>query len=147
MTLCIGVGNLYRSDDGVGVVVARRLRALALPNLQVAEANGAELLDIWAHEHDVILVDAVCAGGKPGTIYRLDGSVLPADYFRYSSHMFSIVEAVELARVLHRLPEHVMVYGVQAETFAPGEGLSPAVETAADCLVEEIRETLCMNSQ
>ncbi len=147
MTLVIGVGNRYRSDDGVGSVVARRVRALALPWVQVAEANGAALLDVWAHERDVILIDAVCAGSPPGTIFRLDGAALPHEYFRYSSHAFGVVEAVDLARVLHRLPEHVLVYGVQAETFAVGEGLSPAVEAAAGGLVEEIREVLCMNSQ
>ena len=35
--LIIGVGNEYRSDDAAGIFVARKLKALAIPELTIKE--------------------------------------------------------------------------------------------------------------
>ena len=60
-TLLIGIGNAYRSDDGVGLVVIRALQAKGLPETFCIESNGdgAALIDAWANASKVILIDAV----------------------------------------------------------------------------------------
>ena len=72
--LIIGLGNDYRSDDAVGRVVARKLRAESLDGVRILEESGegAALMDAWQGADFVILIDAVHSGAKPGTIYRID---------------------------------------------------------------------------
>jgi hydrogenase maturation protease len=132
--LIIGIGNEYRRDDGVGLGVVRRIRA-AHPAFRVLEASGegAALIEAWRGAARVILCDAVHAGTPPGTIHRLDAwrQPIPTGFFRYSTHAFSLAEAVELARALGELPPQLIIYGIEGADYAAGVGLTPAVEGAA----------------
>ena len=134
--LVIGIGNEYRADDAVGILLARRLKSLNLPDVGVIEqaGEGAALIDTWESSGAqlVILIDAVCSGAAPGTIYRLDVNeeTIPASFFNYSTHAFSLAEAVELARVLGKLPRHAVIYGIEGSQYAAGAGLSAAVKRA-----------------
>ncbi len=136
----IGVGNEYRSDDGAGIAVARRLRALFPASVTILEQSGegAALIQAWQGAAWVMLVDAVRSGAPPGTIHRLDARAepMPTGFFNYSTHAFSVAEAVELARSLDQLPPHLIVYGIEGENFAAGVGLSAAVEQAVEAVVE-----------
>jgi len=146
----IGVGNEYRSDDGVGIVVARRLRERFLTKVTVLEESGegAALIDSWKGATWVMLVDAVRSGASPGTIHRFDARAaqIPTRFFHYSTHAFSLAEAIELARSLDQLPPHLIVYGIEGENFDAGVGLSHAVEQAVESVVEraatEVRDAL-----
>lgn len=146
MVRCIGVGNLYRRDDGVGLYVAQRLRLENVPGVSVFEhgGEGTSLLDTFADVESVILVDAVSSGAAPGTIHSFDPNKesLPVNTFSRSSHAFGVAEAVELARSLGRLPEHCRIFGIEAACFEMGIGLTPAVERAARRLVPVIAHTL-----
>jgi hydrogenase maturation protease len=134
--LVIGVGNWYRGDDAVGLVVARKLRAMHLPGVQVKEESGegASLMEAWKNAESVIVVDAVSSGSSPGTIHTLDPHVqtIPTDFFHYSSHAFSVAEAIELARALNQLPQRMTVLGVEGENFSAGVDLSTEVGKAVD---------------
>ena len=149
--LVIGLGNDYRGDDAVGHVVARRLKAIAGDAVRVLEESGegAALIETWKGADFVILIDAVYSGGTAGTIYRFDGKMepIPGSFFHYSTHAFSVAEAVELARALNQLPRRLVVYGIEGKTFDAGVGLSPEVETAADEVLRSVKEELCTNSR
>lgn len=146
--LVIGIGNEYRADDAVGILLARRLKALNLPHVQVIEQSGegAALIDTWESSRAplVILIDAVSSGAAPGTIYRLDVNKepIPTSFFNYSTHAFSLAEAVELARVLDKLPPQAVIYGIEGAQYTAGGELSAAVEkampTALDNITQEI---------
>lgn len=144
--LVIGVGNLYRSDDGVGVLVARQLKAQPPNNvtIEVESGEGASLIEAWRGASAVILVDAVQSGGNPGAIHRLDASrhKVPRRFFHYSTHAFSVAEAVELARALKQLPPRLVIYGVEGKNFQSGEILSSEVENALPEMVSRIRQEL-----
>jgi len=143
MLLILGIGNRYRSDDAVGPLVADRLAALGL-SVQEHSGEGAGLIEAWSGGKSVIVVDATQSGAAPGTIHRLDAAAepLPAAFFRYSTHRFGLAEAVETARALGRLPERLVVYGVEGRHFGFGEALSPEVAGAVDEVVQRIlRET------
>jgi hydrogenase maturation protease len=135
----IGVGNEYRSDDGAGIAVARRLRTLFPTGVTILEESGegAALIEAWQGATWVMLVDAVRSGASPGTIHRLDARAapLPMGFFHYSTHAFSVTEAVELARSLDQLPAHLVVYGIEGANFAAGVELSPEVERAVEAVV------------
>ena len=138
-TLIIGLGNEYRRDDAVGLVVARRLREAAPESVLVLEetGEGASLLESWRDADTVILIDAVRSGAKPGTVHRIDAQAQPIakKFFRFSTHAFGVAEAVELARALGRLPPRLIVYGVEGRNFEAGVGLSPEVEATAPGVV------------
>ena len=140
--LLIGIGNEYRSDDAVGLVVIRVLRARGLPGTVCIESNGdgAALLETWATAEQVLLVDAVSSGAKPGTIHRLDGRAqpLPASLSFPSTHAFGVAEALQLARALDLLPASLTIYGIEGKQFSAGIGLSPEVEHAAQEVVEQM---------
>lgn len=142
VTLVIGIGNLYRSDDAVGLVVARRIKALNPARLTVVEQSGegAALLAAWQDAPSVIVVDAMNSGAEPGTVLRFDALKQPlaSRTFYYSTHAFSLAEAVGLARALGQLPQRLIVYGVEGKSFAPGEGLSAEVAQAAVTVIERL---------
>ena len=129
--LVIGIGNSYRSDDGVGPAVLALFRAMRLPGVWLLECDGdcSALLDAWRGADVVVLIDAVSSKAPPGTIYRLDllARQLPHDVSFQSTHAFGVSEALELGRVLNQLPASLMLYAIEGKCFATGSGLSDEV--------------------
>lgn len=146
--LLIGVGNTMRCDDGVGVATVRSAAVRLSGIAQVLELSGegTELMQAWDEIDEVMVVDAVASGGEPGTVYRIDpGEVeVPSKFFRYSSHLFGVAEAVELSRTLGKLPRWMVLYGIEGGDWSAGETLSPKVaDGARECaeqIVEEVME-------
>jgi hydrogenase maturation protease len=140
--LVIGIGNPYRGDDAVGLVVAQRVRERALSGVTVLEClgEGTTLMEAWNGADAVIVVDAVKAHTAPGSIYRLDArqKPIPADFFHYSTHAFSVAEAIELARALDQLPRWLVVYGIEGRDFGAGGEMSSEVAGAAQEVAERI---------
>ena len=145
-TLVLGLGNEFRGDDGVGRVVARRLSETPVPGVEIREESGegAALMDAWQDAQSVILVDAVQSGAAPGTIHRLDASSVPVPsrFFHYSTHAFSVAEAVELARALGQLPPRLILFGIEGKDFSSGEELSPEVAGAVNELIALVRQEI-----
>jgi hydrogenase maturation protease len=128
----LGCGNLSRSDDAAGLLV-RGARPVD---------NPLDLIEAWAGHEEAIVVDAVVTGAPPGTILEWDAIAkpLPAIQFRCSTHAFGIAEAVELARVLGRLPQRLTIYGIEAANFEPGGAPSPEVLAAVDRLASRLEQ-------
>lgn len=146
--LVIGVGNPYRHDDGVGVALIARLRECGLPGVELVEESGepAALVQRWSGWKTVVLVDAVDAGKKAGTLHRFEWAggrwdAAPSAA-AVSTHGLGLAEAVELGRVLERLPDHLVVYGIEVADVSHGVGLSPPVAAALDTLVDDLVEAV-----
>ena len=130
----IGLGNDWRSDDGAGLEVARRLGG--------AQLAGEPIGLVDALDGPCVVVDAVSSGAEPGTVHRfaVNGAPLPAGVFGgQSTHAFGLAEALELARSLDRLPERVLVIGIEGGSFDFGKGLTPPVAASVESVVEELR--------
>lgn len=140
--LVIGVGNWYRGDDAVGLVVARKLRTMNLPEIAACEESGegVALMEAWTAAERVIVVDASSSGAVPGTVHKLDADemTIPSAFFHYSSHAFSVAEAIEMARALSCLPPRLTVYGIEGKDFAPGVHLSSEVEHALEKVIKQV---------
>lgn len=138
-TVVIGVGNEYRGDDGVGLVVVRALDGKLPAGVEVVVQTGeaTALMNAWVDATHLILIDAVAAQGTPGKTYRIDASEtpLPVELFSRSTHDFGVATAIELARALGQLPPHVVVYGIEGQNFSAGAQLLPSVERAVDEVV------------
>ena len=149
MSRCVvvGVGNAYRGDDGVGLAVVERLRGAIPAGVEVltCEQEASRVIDAIEGREAAVLVDASSSGAAPGTIHRFDASAepVPARSFRSSTHAFGVGEAIELARALGKLPGTVVVYGIEGERFAAGEGLSPAVDAAVETAANAVMGEPC----
>ena len=120
----IGVGNPYRRDDGVGAAVIELLRHSSLPDwvqLECSLGDSAELMDLWRDRDLAIVVDAaIPAHPRPGAVHHT-----------VSSHHLPMGEAIELSRVLDRMPKRLELYAIEVADTGHGEGLSPRVRAAA----------------
>jgi hydrogenase maturation protease len=132
----IGVGAEDRGDDAAGIEVARSLK-----NVDAVTCLGGSLdvIHLWEGWSDVVIVDAMKSGAEPGTIKRFDGLCdrLPTKSF-VTTHALAASEAIELARVLDRLPPKLTVLGIEAGHVDLGAPMSPEVEEAVARVVAEI---------
>lgn len=145
-TLVIGVGNDYRGDDAIGLIVVRRIRELNLPDVQVIESDGecTRLMESWKDAVRVILIDAVQSGATPGTIHRVAAheEELPAAMSQGSTHAFGVAEAIALSKALGRLPQHFIVFGVEVRNFALGALLSSEAAIALEEVLRLVAQTV-----
>lgn len=139
-TVIIGLGQSMRGDDGAGLAAVETWQQLypataSRSDLRVELAGlpGLGLLGLLEGAEQVILVDAVHAGGSAGSIYILneaDLAVFTAG--SGSAHGWGAAEALALGRQLNpeRMPRRVILIGIEGEGFKLGESLSPAVQAA-----------------
>lgn len=150
-TLVLGMGNPILSDDGVGLLVAERLRSAPLPEdveVRLSEVAGIRLLELVRGFTRVIIIDALKspaeAGRVPGEIVRYESKDFKGGQRWGSAHSIGIDTALELGRKLGcEMPAEVTVFAIEAvdvETF--GEELSPPVAAAAERVFVMVREEL-----
>jgi hydrogenase maturation protease len=128
----IGVGNDLRCDDASGLEVVRRLSVPSGVAVHEHRGEAVGLLELWQDADAVVLVDTVSSGERPGTIHRIDASAepIPSPLRRASSHTIGLAVAIELARTLGRLPDRVVVYGIEGARFEAGAEMSEAVRAS-----------------
>lgn len=147
----IGCGNLNRSDDGIGVIVAQQLKQW----LSDAPCEGVAVFDAGTGGMDVmfqargatslILVDACVSGSQPGSIFKLPGEeVTKRPEPGYSLHDFRWDHALYAGQKIFgdAFPRDVTVYLVEAANVSLGFELSPAVAEAADRVVDSIKDQI-----
>ncbi|HET7735379.1 MAG TPA: hydrogenase maturation protease [Nocardioidaceae bacterium] len=148
--LVVGLGSPDRGDDAVGITVSRAVAAL-LPSVRVVDhEDPTALLDVWAGHDHVVVIDAIRSGSPPGTVHQLSTGqegrpVLAGTWACFGpggTHAIGLVEMIELGRALGRLPDRLVVVGIEAGTFDHGRPLSRAVAAAVPAAVELVVEAL-----
>jgi hydrogenase maturation protease len=138
----IGIGNPLRGDDAIGLLVARRVRELADPEVEVIEMEGepARLIDAWQGARLAVVVDAVKSEATEGTVIRIDATTdpLPPSLSAPSTHALGLGDAIEIARALDRLPPQLIVYAIEGTRFQAGSDVSPAVAAAGEAVAEAV---------
>ena len=114
----IGVGNPDRGDDAAGPQVVAHLAGSVTGGVQLAATSGADpatMMELWEGAERAILVDAMTSGNRPGSVERFDVTTrpLPATVSLVSTHAVGAPLAIEMARVLGRLPSRLSVYGIE----------------------------------
>lgn len=132
----IGIGNRDRGDDGAGVVVVEELTGCTI---HVVDAGALDMFNLWCETDDVVVVDAMRSGARPGTVRSFDvrETPLPGETFA-STHSFGPSAGIELARALGRMPASIEVIGIEAGDLTVGANLSPPVAQA----VHEVKRSL-----
>ena len=148
-TLVLGMGNPILSDDGVGLLVADRLRESPLPQdveVALSEVGELRLLELVRGFTRVIIIDALRSpaesGRHPGEVHRYEAKDFKGGHRYGSAHSIGLDTALEIGHKLgYDMPGEVTVFAIEAEdveTF--GEELSPPVAAAAERVFALVRE-------
>ncbi len=142
----LGLGNLIRSDDGVGVHAVRVLRQDSrVPDcVEVIEGGttGLDLLPVIEDATHVLALDAVNTGAAGGTLKRFDLSQLGSLPGSPSVHQLGFADLLEALRWMDKTSKQVVLLGVQPSETGWGDALSPEVEAALPALVQAAVEEL-----
>ena len=127
-----------------GLCLAAQLAQFSDIETMIVEGDLSDLAMRWRSDQSVVLVDAVHSERPPGTVVTIDGLAdTPMVHGRpISSHGVGVPEAIELARLLNRLPGSLVIYGVEAGSFDHFAPLSEPVAAALPGLAQRILEEL-----
>jgi len=134
----VGLGNSYRKDDAVGIVAAAALNDLALPGVRVATGipEPMSLLEAWSGAVLAIVIDAaVATPSVPGRIRRCTLRDVDDAPEGLSSHGVHIGRTHALGQVLGRVPDALVVFGIEVADTGHGIGLTPWVARAVQHVV------------
>ena len=147
MLTIIGCGNLNRSDDAVGVIIAQRLQqylaANPRPDVGVYDCGtaGMEVMFKARGSKTLIIVDASSTNSEPGAIFKVPGKELEAlPEPSYNLHDFRWDHALAAGRKIfgNDFPQDVTVYLIEAANLDLGLELSPIVQHSADLVFEQL---------
>jgi hydrogenase maturation protease len=147
----IGVGNVLRGDDAVGIHAVEGLRAAAERDRRLLPARtllvdggtlGLDLLRTIREAGAVVFVDAAHLGAVPGTVRVLRGEDLIGAAAAPAGEAGAVGELVAVARVLGWLPEDVSLVAIEAGDVTPGLALSPPVGAAVERAMQAVRTEL-----
>jgi hydrogenase maturation protease len=126
----IGIGNPDRGDDAAGWLVAGSVSSWVVDQ---RTAGSFDLLDLWDRDDEVVIVDAMRSGAAPGTVHIFDvtAEALPVGAFA-STHAFGPAAVIELARTMDRLPQSLVVIGIEVADTSHGKDMTPEVSRAVD---------------
>lgn len=137
----LGMGNLIYSDDGAGLRALWALeKAPGLPpgvELVDGSAAGLPVIGLIEKAERLLILDAVHIGAEPGAVVRLGEEDLREISGGAHVHELGLPDLVSALRLLGRMPEQLVLLGIQAESVALGTELTPAVEAGLPRLVAE----------
>jgi hydrogenase maturation protease len=140
--LIAGLGNLLLKDDGVGVHAVRALQqdppcGTVIVEVGTAVLGALHLLE-WADK--ILAIDAMHAGGAPGTVYAFGAGDVEQPEVRSSLHELSLLNALRM--ISRKAPPEIAILGVEPETIDYGLELSPVVFSALPQLTAATRVTV-----
>jgi len=143
--LFVGIGNLLKMDDGVGVYISRRIKNRAnISSLNVEVSIENYIGKINSLDPDIlVLIDCTDMGSACATFKLL--SINQIHDLTFSTHSISLKRLSEF----FRMPVYIL--GIQPEKIDFGENLSYLVKNVADRIINQINRlevhhgrTICM---
>jgi len=137
MKRIIGCGNLLLKDEGIGVHLIEYLKRQPLPEgveLVDGATGGFDLIPFIEDAQEVIIVDAVQAGGTPGAVYRFT----PEDFETAAApgtslHDVTLKDIFHIIQLKRPLPP-VVIFGVEPQEISWGMELTDAVRNGLPAL-------------
>lgn len=136
--LVLGFGNVLLGDDGAGVKLVDRLRpSLAPPSYECIDGGtmSFSLLSYVEAAHSMLVADAAELHAPPGTVTLFEGADMDAfltGFRRRTVHQVGLIDLLDMARLLHRLPARRALLCIQPGPIGWGEALSPPVAHALE---------------
>jgi hydrogenase maturation protease len=147
--LLLGIGNLLLKDEGIGVRVAEQIKDMDLPpGVEVMDGGtmGLDLLYYIEGKEKVIVIDAIVAGGAPGTLYRFtDKDIGGKKGILRSAHGIDFGDVIHIAQYLKTKPETIVFLGVEPQDISVGMELSPKIEEMIPVLINLVLKEIGLN--
>lgn len=138
----LGLGNLMRTDDAVGMLTLHTLARSNLlpPEIRVIEGGtlGLDLLDSLRGISHLLVLDAVDTGTPPGTLLRFEGRQIDNLPVSKSVHLLGFSDLMGALRLMDAAPAHVVLLGVQPASTDWGTVLTPEVKPAQPALMQSV---------
>jgi hydrogenase 3 maturation protease len=130
--LFVGIGNLLKKDDGVGVYISSRIRKKSNIEALTVEVSLENYIGkINSIDPDIlVLIDCVEMGSVPGTYKLL--SVSKIDDLTFNTHNISLKRLSEF----FKMPVYLL--GIQPEKIDFGENISYLVKEEAEKIINII---------
>jgi hydrogenase maturation protease len=157
--LIAGIGNIYRRDDGIGVLVARAIKdridtkSKNEISVDIVEMNDhSSLIDVLQSYDKVIIIDAIMGNSmdRIGTIHTLsyrDIICNSGDKVVTSTHTIDLRELVMLIDIIYNDDKDLILLGIEGYDFGIGEGLSPELKNRMDdivsAIIDKVNEFIC----
>jgi hydrogenase maturation protease len=140
-TLVVGMGNLLYRDEGIGVHVIQAMEKMEIPpHIELLDI-GTSTMDLISYLKEVkklIVIDAMKAGGTPGTIYKCKPEdLMPKNGGPISLHEIGLLETLSMAKKMHLEIETVIV-GVEPEIIDWGMELTDEVRSRIPSIIEAV---------
>lgn len=141
-SVVIGLGNLYMTDDGLGLRVAEELKKMNLEesvSVQVYPEMDLAVIGTLQDASKVIIVDAVKGGKQPGTISKYKFTPRKEEIVELPSlHSMKLSDLLDIAMSSGTLTCPVILLGVEPKDDSPGTELSPEIESALPKVIEAV---------
>jgi hydrogenase maturation protease len=146
--LVAGVGNIFKSDDGVATAVIALLTSdgpTGWPDWVGVRDYGISSLhlayDLLGGETDLVLVDAMHRDGPPGTVYVVEPDpTATVTSGTVDAHDLAPEAVLSLVPALGGRLGHVTVVGCEPSTTDDGMGLSPVVAAQVPTAAAAVHE-------
>jgi hydrogenase maturation protease len=136
----LGLGNLMRTDDAVGMLALDELDASPeFPrNVRLVEGGtlGLEIMGRIDGLTHIVTLDAVDFGGEPGTVARFEGEQLYRLPASKSVHLLGFADLLAALQLLGTPPDELVLFGVQPASTDWGTVLTPPVRKAMPTLLD-----------
>ena len=127
----IGVGNLLLKDEGIGIHTINALQEVNIPH-SVKIIDGGTSPDLIAYSKagdKLIIIDAVKAGSRPGTIYRFQPHDLTSEAKRViSAHELGVEQGLKMLSLIGNEPAEIVIIGVEPKEIDWGTELSAELQ-------------------
>jgi hydrogenase maturation protease len=160
----LGVGNILCRDEGIGVRVVERLQQEHLPtNVEVMDCGTAGLDVVLSiiegvdstgspRVNKLIVIDALKAGKKAGTIYKAHLNIEEKDRItqlfsdedrsKISLHQVGLFEALGIAEKFGCAPREIVIIGVEPAKVDCGLELTEQVRRKLPEIIEKVLEEI-----
>jgi hydrogenase maturation protease len=139
--LVVGIGNLLYRDEGIGVHVVQEMEKMKLPEMIEVLDIGTSTMDLISYLKGVerlIVIDAMKAGGDPGTVYKCNPEdLLPKNEGPISLHEIGLLETLNMAKKMEMEIETVII-GVEPKVFDWGIELTEEVKNRIPFIIEAV---------
>ena len=138
--LIAGLGNCLLRDDGIGVHAVKALQRTPPPGVVVAEVGTAVLdaLHLLGWAEKILAIDAMQAGGNPGTLYVFGVDAVAGQGMQVSLHELNLLAALDF--LPRQIKPEILIVGIEPETIDYGLDLSPSMAAALPKITREVRK-------
>jgi hydrogenase 3 maturation protease len=136
----LGMGNTLRSDDGAGTILAAHIKDKVSYTVFDAGPSPENYLGriIKEKPDNVVIIDAVDFGGKPGEFAVMEGEDIKTVNL-FSTHNASISMTINYLK--NNLNTNIIILIIQPKSVSFGDNLSPEITETLNKLENWFYET------